>query len=307
MDLNGRHTENLSSQCACRAQARHTASERRRARNPSTFFVGTHLKRRGRDPMVPRMRLTVVGSSDAFNSVGRGHSCYLVDAEAGAVMIDFGATALAGLRKIGRQTSELVGLVFTHLHGDHIGGFPFLLIDAMFKSERTSQLPIVGPVGTRDRLDRLMRIAYGSLADDPLPFDLQIQELAPGGRTTLAGITIEGFAADHMDPPEQPLCLRLSSGGRSVAFSGDTQMCEGLRQAARRADLLIAECTCVEPPCGRHCTWQDWREALPTIGCERVVLSHLGSAVRERIEQLQREAPDGVALSFADDGMQVTV
>ena len=69
------------------------------------------------------MKLTVIGSADAFNSAGRGNSCYVLEsADAGKVMIDFGPTALLGLRRQGIQPNELSGVVFTHLHGDHIGG-----------------------------------------------------------------------------------------------------------------------------------------------------------------------------------------
>jgi hypothetical protein len=55
-------------------------------------------------------RLTVVGSSDAFNAAGRCHSCYLLEGDgAGPLMIDFGATALYALRKIGRSAAEVRG------------------------------------------------------------------------------------------------------------------------------------------------------------------------------------------------------
>ena len=42
------------------------------------------------------MRLTVLGSADAFTSAGRGHSCYWLDGAASRpVVVDFGGTALA--------------------------------------------------------------------------------------------------------------------------------------------------------------------------------------------------------------------
>ena len=132
------------------------------------------------------MRLTVVGSGDACNSAGRGHSCYWLDglspaADAPGVMVDFGATALMGLRRIGRAPEELGTILFTHLHGDHMGGVPYLLVDALYgEAPRRAPLEIVGPLGVRERLEALMQVTYGSLARKERGFELSWEELAPG-------------------------------------------------------------------------------------------------------------------------------
>jgi ribonuclease BN (tRNA processing enzyme) len=255
------------------------------------------------------VRVTVVGSADAFNSLGRAHSCYLVEGEGcGPAMIDFGATALSALRRARREPTEIEAFIITHLHGDHIGGFPFLLIDGMFNEVRTRRMHVVGPLGTKSQLDAQLRVAYGVVADFRRPYELDIEELAPGESTNAAGFEVRAFAAAHMDPPDAPLCLRLvGPDGRSVAFSGDTEMCEGLFSAADGADLLIAECTGMRPPAGRHCTWDQWHEQLPRIRAKRVLLSHLGKDVRERVPVLLEEMRMGPRLAFADDGQIIPV
>jgi ribonuclease BN (tRNA processing enzyme) len=252
-------------------------------------------------------RLTVVGSSDAFNAAGRCHSCYLLEGDGfGPIMIDFGATALMALRKIGRHASEVAAFAITHLHGDHIGGFPFLMIDGMFHDVRTSQLEVLGPVGVAERVGTLVDVAYGDVMDRPKGFETSFHELSPGRERALAGALVRGFAADHMDPPEVPLCLRITlPSGATVAFSGDTAMCDGLRAAADGVDLLVAECSGLKPPMGRHCTWQDWLVELPKLTAKRVLLTHLGTAVRECVDRLLAEAPEGTPLAFADDGLVV--
>ena len=84
-------------------------------------------------------------------------------------------------------------------------------------------------------------------------------------------------------------------------------MCDGLRDAARGVDLLVAECTGMRPPSGKHCTWADWTAELPTIGARRVLLTHLGAEVRQAIDRLLAEAPAGPELAFADDGLVLDV
>lgn len=249
------------------------------------------------------VRLTVVGSADAFSSAGRGHSSYLVEGEGlGPLMVDFGATSLLRLKQLGRSPRELAAIAITHLHGDHVGGLPFLWIDGLYLERRDTPLEIVGPVGTRAKIEALLDVTYAHTERMSwLPHT--IRELAPGASASVAGLTVHAFAASHMDPPDVPLCLRLTDGrGRSIAFSGDTEPCPGLLAAADGADLLLAECTQLAPPAGRHTTWQDWQTLMSQVRTPHLVLTHLGPDVRARAPQLLAEAPAGLILGFADDG-----
>jgi len=255
------------------------------------------------------MKLTVIGSADAFNSAGRGHSCYVLEGEGcGRLMVDFGSTALAGLRRVNLRPRELSAVVLTHLHGDHAGGLPFLFIDSLFNDPRPEPLALLGPPRMREVLGALVDAMYADVAADLARLSLELDEFAPGDQRELAGYVVRAFPADHMKAPHQPLCLRVTDpAGASVAFSGDTRMCPGLFEAAEGADLLVAECTRLAPPAGHHCTWQEWKEALPRVRARAVLFTHLGSDVRARLPDLERELRSPIALRFADDGMVVPV
>ena len=256
------------------------------------------------------MRITVVGSADAFNSEGRGHSCYWLDEAAREpLMIDFGGTALAGIKLLDRDPDELGAVILTHLHADHFGGLPFLHVDLTFRSRRTRPLVVLGPSGTCGRVTRLLEVAYGTSIVERAGFELELREISPGERVDVLGANVEAFAARHVDAPDQALCLRLTcADGSVVAFSGDTLPCPGLEQAARDADLLVAECTALEPPAGRHTTWADWPELAPRLGARRVLLTHLGPGVREHVtRELSRLQPKEPIVSLADDGLVVEV
>jgi ribonuclease BN (tRNA processing enzyme) len=259
------------------------------------------------------MKITVLGSSDAFNGGGRCHSAYVLQSDDSGprVAVDFGVTSLYALRKVGLAASDLDAVLITHLHGDHFGGLPFLLLDGMYHDVRRRPLDIIGARGLEERVAALFNALYVDVWQRPRPFETRFAELLPGDVRELHGLRVEAFPAAHMDPPDVPLCLRVTelATGKIVAFSGDTEPCEGLFEAAHGADLLIAECSGLRPPCGRHITWDDWRalfaEQLPSTGVKRVVLSHLSREVRAGADTLIAEAPSHFELVFADDGMVI--
>lgn len=231
------------------------------------------------------MKVTALGSADAFCSAGRGHTCWLLDDAQGACAVDFGATALLALRRLGRDPAELQAVHFTHLHGDHIGGWPFLLVDAVYRVRRTAPLVVTGPPGTREALHALWAACYARAAARPLPFALEVRELRPGERALVRGREVRAFAAQHMTAPDVALCLRIGE----VAFTGDTgRIPDGLCDGAK---LLCAECTelrtaALDPAGGphaqgRHLSWEELRAALPQV--PRIVLAHLGAEARAGI------------------------
>ncbi|MCA1826677.1 MAG: MBL fold metallo-hydrolase [Myxococcales bacterium] len=216
-------------------------------------------------------RVTALGSADAFFSAGRGHTCWLIEDDSGACAVDFGATALQSLKKLKFDPDRLQAVHFTHLHGDHIGGWPFLLVDAVYRSHRTTPLVASGPPGTRDRLHALWAACYRRAAETPLPFPLEVREMQPGESAAIAGREVRAFAALHMTPPDVALSLRIDD----VAFTGDTgEIPAGLCAGAR---LLCAECTYLSGDSDRHLSWEKLRD----LKLPRVMLGHAGTDVRE--------------------------
>jgi ribonuclease BN (tRNA processing enzyme) len=238
------------------------------------------------------VRVTALGSGDAFCAAGRGHTCWLVEDEQGAYAVDFGATALLALRKLGRDPRRLGAVHFTHLHGDHIAGWPFLLVDAVYGARRTAPLVASGPPGTRDRLHALWASCYARAAQGPLPFPLEIRELRPGDSARLAGRELRAYAARHMTPPEVALSLRIGP----LAFTGDTgEIAKGLCDGAA---LLCAECTYLGAGTDRHLGWETLRAALPEV--PRILLGHLGAEARGKIV-----APPGVQVCDDLDSVEL--
>ena len=86
------------------------------------------------------MRLTIVGSGDAFGSGGRFNTCFMVEAACHTILIDCGASSLVAVRSLQIEPNSIDGVLLSHLHGDHFGGLPFLLLDSQFLNRRDRPL-----------------------------------------------------------------------------------------------------------------------------------------------------------------------
>ena len=75
------------------------------------------------------MRVHFAGSGDAFGSGGRWQTCIHVSGEGQVLLVDCGATSLVALKAQGLNPDAVDAVAVTHLHGDHLGGLPFLILD----------------------------------------------------------------------------------------------------------------------------------------------------------------------------------
>src|SRR6059058_4856326 len=101
-----------------------------------------------------------VGSGDSFGSGGRFQTCIVVDGPHSRFALDFGTSSLIALARQGIDPNSLDAILLTHLHGDHCGGVPFLLMDAMLASKRERPLVVAGPPGTEAHLSMLREALF---------------------------------------------------------------------------------------------------------------------------------------------------
>jgi ribonuclease BN (tRNA processing enzyme) len=245
--------------------------------------------------MSSAVQLTVLGSGDAFGADGRLHSAYFVESPEATFVVDCGSTVLHGLKRRGLDPARIDFVLLSHLHGDHFGGVPFLFMDFLFQSRRTRPITIYGPPGTERRVCELFAALYQRQAGDPLPYHVSFVELQPG-TTVVQGVSIETFAVPHV---AELTCygFRIGVGGKSIVYSGDTGWTEELAARARGVDLFICECSTFETRLPIHISYPEIAERAATLGCRRLLLSHLGAEV------LQRRAE--ISLEIAEDGMVI--
>lgn len=244
-------------------------------------------------------RLTFLGTGDAFSGAGRANSCYWLETPGGVSAIDFGPTALQRLKLLDLAPDSVDAVWLTHLHGDHIGGLPLLLIELWFQARRTRPLIIGGPEGTRARVEQLIDCAYPSILAKDEQFPIEWIEWSLPGAAAHLDLRIDTIEARH-DRLAHAGSLRLTvADGPVLVFSGDTGWNPALVELAADADAFICECSSVDAGYWGHISVAEWAAHRASVTAQRVYLTHLGTAARSAA-MAQAAALD---VTVADDGM----
>jgi ribonuclease BN (tRNA processing enzyme) len=220
--------------------------------------------------------LEIVGCGDAFGSGGRFQSCYLLRSSGGLTLVDCGASAPIALQQRQIAPPEIAAVLLTHLHGDHFGGVPFLLLDGAYNRRRTTPLLVAGPPGTEARIfDTLDLLFPGTSSRVREHVPMRFVEVAPPEATRVGGIEVTPFPVTH--PSGAPsYALRIAVDGRTVAFSGDAQWDAVLLDASREADLFVCECTAFRERVPFHISLDDLERHASALSARQMLLVHMG-------------------------------
>lgn len=241
------------------------------------------------------MRLTFIGSGDAFGNGGRFQTCFLLEQPGiDSVLIDCGATSLTALKAAGKEPNDVTAVALTHLHGDHFGGIPFLVLDGQFR-RRERDLTIAGPGGTRQRVEQAMELMFPGSLGARRRFDVRYVEYEDETRIGAANVT-----AIPVEQPDTPACaLRVEYGGVVIAYSGDTAWTDDLIALARGADLFIAEAYFFDREVPYHLDYATVRANAARLEAKRIVLTHMSPDMLARAEEAEFEtAHDGMVIEL---------
>ena len=136
------------------------------------------------------IRVTFLGTAASRPTVGRNVSSVVLNREGELLMLDCGEGTQRQMMRFGTGFS-LDDIFFTHLHADHFLGVIGLL-RTMGLQGRENPIRLWSP----PRGAGLLREAV-NLGVERVPFEIRIQELAPGDRVGRTDYDVVAFATRH--------------------------------------------------------------------------------------------------------------
>src|SRR3954468_1379020 len=247
------------------------------------------------------MKLTIIGSGDAFGSGGRYNTCFHLVSNTRTYLIDCGASAMPALKARGIDPNTIDAVILSHLHGDHFGGIPFLMLDAQYLSRRERPLLFAGPPGTAARIPAAMEVFFTNSSKAKYRFPWSISEIAVGEPADVLGLRVVSAEVIHSSGAPST-ALRLSDGKKTFAYSGDTQWTDALLPISSGADLFIVECYDYERDLTGHLNWKTIQQRLNDFAARRVMITHMNPTMLARIEEAKAAgvlvAEDGLVLDL---------
>ena len=245
------------------------------------------------------MRLTIIGSGDAFGSGGRFNTCFMIEAAERRVLLDCGASSLVALKARNIDPNAIDGIILSHLHGDHFGGIPLFLIDAQYMTRRERPLVIAGPPGSRARINAALDAFFPGSRESEWRFSWSVTEIPVGVPTDVLGLNVVSAEVVHFSGAPST-ALRVTDGGKIFAYSGDTQWTDALLPIAQGADLFLCECFDYDRDLSGHLNWMTLRGKISDFAARRVMLTHMNPSMLARLDEV---AQSGVLI--AEDGLIV--
>ena len=233
------------------------------------------------------MRLTIIGCSGSMSGPQSSASSYLVQADGvdadGAVrtysiVLDLGPGSMGQLLRH-LDPAELDAIAISHCHADH-------MVDLVGMHVYRRWLPTgaLGPVaclGPSELLERLQGVD-GVPPSERYATEFGFVTAVPGRSYSVGPLVISPFEALH---PVEAYGYRIEGPSEgdpsrrvSLAFTGDTDICQTMSDMAQGVDLLLAEAAFVEgrdTVDGMHMTGHRAGELAAQAGAGHLVLTHI--------------------------------
>lgn len=246
------------------------------------------------------MELTVVGCDGSWPGPGGIGSSYLVQHDGFNLVMDLGGGALGRLQEH-IAISDIGAIVVSHPHPDHYADLFPLSIATHWGARGPSAVPLFVPNGFFAHVSG----ALMSGTREAWEGAFEMREILDGDEFTVGPFSVLASGTPHTD---SSFGFRVSAGGRTLTYTGDTGPGETVVELARGADLLLSEATRLDG--GEvyfHLTSRQAAACAKQAGVERLVLTHLEPGV-DPVTSLEqaREAFAG-EISVASPGLRLDI
>ena len=216
------------------------------------------------------MRLTVLGSSASYAGPGQACAGHFVEAAGARLLFDIGHGVLSNLAQI-EDPASLDAVFITHNHPDHYADIYALQALLRYAPDGPQgPLPLYVPNGLYHSMKCLLS-ERGAAEFDEAFIPVVLEDRVP---ITFGDATVTPVSVEHTDPT---FALVAEAGGVRIAYTADTAAHGPVFDAAKDADLLVAEATLPEEYAGAapHMTATEAGVLAREAGARALALVHV--------------------------------
>jgi ribonuclease Z len=272
------------------------------------------------------IKVTLLGTGSPPPIISRFGPSILVEAGGKKFLFDAGRGAIQRLNQLDVKWQDIDGVFFTHLHSDHVVGFPDAWLTGwLVNPGRNRPLSVWGPPGTQNLMTHLTQAFEFDIkfriSDDKASAEgavIRTEEIPADFVYEQGGLKITAIKVDHA-PVEPAYGYRIDFGGRAVVLSGDTRLSENLQRHAAGVDLLVHEVVApgtfaavkaerAQTVMAHHVTPEQAGEVFSKAKPKLAVYSHIvqPTATAEELIQATRRTYQG-RVEVGEDLMVITV
>lgn len=223
----------------------------------STSLLASALALAGGSASAEAMTVTLLGTGSPSPNPERFSQSILIEAGDEQLVFDMGRGVTIRLTQLGIPFGAIDAHFITHMHSDHLSGFPDLWLTGWLPTpygSREEPMVVYGPAGTVDMTEHLteafkedirIRLDDELLPPEGIAFDAH--DIAPGEVYSSGGVTVTAFEVNHGEKIKPAYGYKIEYDAKSVVISGDTTYDERIAEMARGADLLIHEVASIDP------------------------------------------------------------
>ena len=216
------------------------------------------------------MRLTVLGSSASYAGPGQACAGYLVEGGGARVLFDCGNGVLAKLARVADPLT-IVAVFVSHGHPDHfVDLYAYQALLRYAPEGPAPALPLFAPNTLFDRMTALLSDRGAHELEEAFVYT----QLCGDCPVTVKAMTVTARAVEHTYPT---FALVAEADGVHLCYTADTAFSDKVIEAARGADLLLAEATLPEQYAGRapHLTSAQAGTVARQADVSALVLTHV--------------------------------
>lgn len=206
------------------------------------------------------MKLTLLGVFGPYPAPGTGCSSYLIEDGDTKILLDCGSGAMSRFRARFPGAQMVDAIVLSHMHTDHAGEINLFryMLEAYRKTPHPfPRLPVFSPETETLQYDVF----------DPIrSYD--------GFEAKVGSLSLRFTEVRHSVPT---MGVRITdANGHSLFYTGDTGWFDGLIDAARDADLLLADAMFYVTPEGpaNHMSGVQAGILCERANCKKAILTH---------------------------------